>query len=482
MIEFSFILPALAVLLSAIAVIYIFNLKKEIKKVEKLEELFLRSFYEMNEKNSKNFESQKEFMHQKLEKIDEKLYLNAKENQEQIAKNIELFNKIEKSTNDFKKDVENSLSKHFFDFSNALKTQSETLTKEFLNLNKNIDESLKSNFEKANMILQEIIEKNSKLFLDFKSSQEEFRDQLSKNLKLNFEELNSSVSNSLEKISSKVDERLKEGFENVDKTFKDIITGIAKIAEAQKNIEKLSSEVVSLQNVLSDKKSRGIFGEVQLSNILKSIFGESKELYDLQYPLKDEGEKVVADAVIKAPEPIGLIAVDSKFPLENYARFIEAQNESDKRKYERDFKQNLKKHINDISSKYIINGKTANMAILFLPAEAIFAEINAYHQDIIDYARNKSVWIASPTTLMALLTTIQAIVRDVKTQEQAKKIQEELRKLSKNFKLYKERWEKLSRHIDTVSKDVKEIHTTTQKISNEFERIEKVEFEGKMIE
>lgn len=461
--DINLIFSIAAAFLAAAAFFYLLIFKKEFSKIKDID----RYFYELNEKNSKNFESQREFLHQRMEKFDEKLYQNAKENSEQISKNIELFNKIEKSTSDFKQDVEENLHKHFREFSNALNQQSEKLNSDFLKLTQNIEESLK-----------EIMEKNSKLFSDFFKSQSEFKDELSLSLKENFEELNKNVSTNLEKISNKVDERLKEGFENVDKTFKDIITNIAKISEAQKKIEDLSKDVVSLQNVLSDKKSRGIFGEVQLNSILKSIFGESRELYDIQYPLKDEGEKVIADAVIKAPEPVGLIAVDSKFPLENYSHMIEAENPVDKKRFESQFKQNLKKHINDISSKYIIKGKTASMAILFLPAEAIFAEINAYHQDIVEYAREKNVWIASPTTLMALLTTVQAIVRDVKTQEQAKKIQEELSKLSKNFKLYKDRWDKLSKHIDTVSKDVKDIHITTKKISSEFERIEKVDFKN----
>ena len=448
--------------LAVVAVFMIYALKRELYKIKDID----RYFYEFSEKNAKNFEAQRDFLYERVEKIDEKLYKNAKENQEQIKKNIELFNSIEKSTNSFKKEVDANLSKHFYEFSNALNRQSENLNRDFLDLTQNIENSLK-----------EIMEKNSNLFRDFFNSQKEFKEELSKSLKQNFEELNSNVSNNLEKISNKVDERLKEGFENVDKTFKDIVTGIAKISEAQKKIEDLSKNVVSLQNVLSDKKSRGIFGEVQLNSILKSIFGQSKELYDIQYPIKDEGEKVIADAVIKAPDPIGLIAIDSKFPLENYSKMMEAKNSSEKKIFEREFEQNLKKHINDISSKYIIKGKTANMAIMFLPAEAIFAEINAYHQNIIEYARERNVWIASPTTLMALLTTVQAVVRDVKTQEQAKKIQEELSKLSKNFKLYKDRWERLSKHIDNVNKDVKDIHITTKKISSEFERIERVDFE-----
>ncbi|MDD3462954.1 MAG: DNA recombination protein RmuC [Sulfurospirillaceae bacterium] len=340
----------------------------------------------------------------------------------------------------------------------------------------------------------EQIEKNAELFLKISTSQERMKEELQKLLfqmnkdilqsvtvslkeqkeqsSKDFEKLSKEVDIRLQVINEKVEKRLEKGFENIDKTFKDIIVGIAKIGEAQKKIESLSSEVTSLQSVLTDKKSRGIFGEVQLSGILKSIFGERHDMYELQYSFKTG---VIADAIIKAPSPLGIISVDSKFPLENYTRMIEDK------KFTSDFKQNIKKHVNDIASKYIINGVTADMAILFLPAEAIFAEINAYHEDLIDYARQCKVWIASPTTFMALLTTVTAIVRDIKTQEQAKKIQEELLKLSVNFKRYKERWDSLSKHIDTVNKDVKEITATTHKISSEFERIEKVEFKDEEV-
>jgi len=344
-------------------------------------------------------------------------------------------------------------------------------------------------YEKINLIEQKLlenshstntqIEKNAELFIKISNSQQLMRNEQQKSLyemskeikeqsSKDIEKLTQKVEENLQNINEKVEKRLSKGFENIDKTFKDIIVGIAKIGEAQKNIEKLSGDVNSLQSVLTDKKSRGIFGEVQLNSILKSIFGEKKDMYDIQYSFSSG---VIVDAVIKAPEPLGLIGIDSKFPMENYNRMIEDE------KFASEFKQNIKKHLNDIASKYIIKGTTADMAIMFLPAEAIFAEINAYHEELIEYGRKRGVWIASPTTIMALLTTITAIVRDIKTQEQAKKIQEELMKLSSNFKLYKKRWDNLSKHIDTVSKDVKEITISTNKISSEFERIEKVEFE-----
>ncbi len=362
-------------------------------------------------------DSLKDFIYERLEKIDAKVLENSKNANIQIEKNAELFQKISKNS-----------------------------------------EELKSVLQKN------LFEMKSEILKDLTTSLKEQKAQSSKDM----EKLSFSVEERLDKINEKVEQRLQKGFENIDKTFKDIITGIAKIGEAQKKIESLSSEVNSLQSVLTDKKSRGIFGEVQLSSILNSIFGEKRDLYDLQFKFESG---VIADAVIRAPTPMGLICIDSKFPLENYIKM------RDNKGFESEFKQNIKKHINDIASKYIIKGITSDMAILFLPAEAIFAEINAYHEDLIEYGRRRGVWIASPTTIMALLTTILAITRDIKTQEQAKKIQEELNKLSVNFKRYRQRWENLSKHIDTVHKDVKEITTTTNKISDEFSKIERVDFE-----
>ncbi len=409
----------------------------------------------LNKEISDKVDKQKDFLHTSIDNINNKLIETALENQKQIEKNNELFNKIYSSQSELKTEIKNNL----MEFNNSLNNY---LSSRFDSLTKILNERLDNTTSKVDKRLEESIEK---IVLSFDKQKEQ--------IKKDFNEFMISVENRLDKISGKVDERLKEGFENVDKTFRDIVEGIAKISEAQKKIEQLSGEVVSLQNVLSDKKTRGIFGEIQLENILKSVFGESKELYDIQYTFDVDGSKVIADAVIKAPQ-LGLIAIDSKFPLENYTKMTDSDG-LDKARYSTAFKQDLKKHINDISQKYIIKGQTANMAILFLPAEAIFAQLNAYHQDIIEYAYKKSVWVASPTTLMALLTTIQAIVRDIKTQKQAKKIQEELIKLSKNFSLYKDRWEKFIKNIDSVSAEAKKIHTTTQKISSAFERIKKFE-------
>lgn len=311
-------------------------------------------------------------------------------------------------------------------------------------------------------------EKNTELIDKVKEQVKISLETQQKKSEESFEKLTQAIEKRLTNINEKVEERLKTGFDDIGKTFKEIIKGIARISEAQQNIEKLSTQVFSLQSILTDKKTRGIFGEVQLNYILNSIFGDKKELYETQYRLTNS---TIVDAIIKAPKPLGLLAVDSKFPLENYNRLVKKEDTYAK------FRQDMKKHIDDISSKYIVLGETAEVAVLFLPAEAIFAEIHANHQELIEYSASKKVWIASPTTLMALFTTIMAFVRDTKTQAQAKTIQEELLKLSKNFNLYQQRWENLTKHIDSVQKDVHELNITNKKITDEFKKIERVEFD-----
>lgn len=177
-----------------------------------------------------------------------------------------------------------------------------------------------------------------------------------------------------------------------------------------------------------------------------------------------------------APEPLGTIAIDSKFPLEHYQMMVDKKISADLREqYEKKFKQDMKKHIDAISSKYIIPGETAMQAILFLPAEAIFAEVNAYHTDIIDYAYKKKVWITSPTTLISTLTVIEMIIRNIERDKYTSIIHEELNKLGLEFSRYKERWDKLARSIQTVNKDVENVYITTDKISKKFDSINKVE-------
>ena len=260
----------------------------------------------------------------------------------------------------------------------------------------------------------------------------------------------------------------------MNKTFTNVIERLSKIDEAQKKIDHLSSDIISLESILTDKKSRGIFGEVNLRHILSSVFGEKNDsIYQMQYSLST---KVIADSVLFAPDPLGKIIIDSKFPLENYQNMVDQKLSSEKREYyTKLFKQDVKKHIDAIASKYIISGETADQAIMFLPAEAIFAEINAYHPDIINYAYKKCVWLTSPTTLISTLTVVEMIIKNMERDKYTKVIHDELNKLGIEFTRYKERWDKLSRSIQTVNKDVENFSITTDKLSKKFQLINQVE-------
>lgn len=296
---------------------------------------------------------------------------------------------------------------------------------------------------------------------------------INKSLNQEFTDLNERLDNRIRLLNDKVNSRLDENFEKTNKTFTSVLERLSKIDEAQKKIDGLSNDIVSLQGILTDKKTRGIFGEVNLHQILSSVFGENNKVYKMQYPLENG---TIVDCMLFTPEPLGMIGIDSKFPLENYRQMVDKNNSKEMRSQaEKLFKADMKKHIDAISSKYIIPGVTTDQAILFLPAEAIFAEVNAYHSDIIEYAYKKRVWITSPTTLISTLTTIQVMIKNLERDKYASIIHQELKLLDEEFKRYKDRWDKLSRSIDTVSKDVKEIHTTTEKITKRFNSINQVE-------
>ncbi len=341
-------------------------------------------------------------------------------------------------------------------------------------VSKKISDSEQKQLREILMNKLETVEKMEKNTNKMTESFMNFSIDTSKTLNEKFLSLTDRVGANLDKINMRVEERLNEGFEKTNKTFANILERLSKIDEAQKKIDSLSTNIISLQDVLTDKKSRGTFGEVQLSNILSVAFGDKNDkIFELQKKLSND---TIADAVLHIPEPVGMLCIDSKFPLENYQRMID-KNYSDfeRKQYARDFKTNVKKHINDICSKYIIQGQTSEQAMIFIPAEAIFAEINAYHQDLIDYASEKKVWMASPTTLMAVLSTVQVVLRNMEREKYAGIIHDELNKLGREFKLYKDRWDSLAKDIKRVSDDVDKINITSNKIEKKFDRISKVD-------
>ena len=356
---------------------------------------------------------------------------------------------------------------------------------QYMQMSKTLSEDLSQLKDKLHESINNYSEKTIVGYMSFKNTLTadlyEFSTKIQGDMIKLFEGLNKNVSEELEKINNRVELRLNAGFEKTTQTFNSILERISKIDEAQKKIENLSTDIISLQDVLTDKKSRGTFGEIQLKQILVATFGENNtKIYELQKKLSNDK---IADAILHTPKPLGSICIDSKFPLDNYKKMIDKSLSAEEISlHERKFKQDVKKHIDDIQSKYILIDETADSAIMFIPAEAIFAEINAYHQDLINYSQQAQVWITSPTTLMFLLATVQVILQNIERDKYSAIIHEELNKLGVEFKRYKDRWDKLSRSIKQVSKNVDDLHKTSDKIEKRFSSISSAEIETKEIE
>ena len=356
---------------------------------------------------------------------------------------------------------------------------------------------LSEKLSSSNEVLQSGLNKNRESFdarqLDaLKTQQEnltqgmgEVRKQVTEALTQNGNELGKKVDSltrstdeRLKEISGQVDKRLNEGFEKTTATFADVVKRLALIDEAQKKITELSGNVVSLQEVLADKRSRGAFGEVQLASLVRNVMPESS--FSFQHTLSNSTR---VDCMLFLPEPSGNIGIDSKFPLESYRKMTDLDTgEADRLVAEKQFKRDIKKHIYDIADKYILPGETSDGAVMFIPAEAIFAEIHAHYYELVEEAQRGRVWLVSPTTLMAVLTTARAVLKDSATRKQVHLIQDHLIALSKDFSRFQTRMDNLSKHIELASKDVEEVNTSARKISSRFERIEKVEMIDEKVE
>ena len=292
------------------------------------------------------------------------------------------------------------------------------------------------------------------------------------------ESLSKIVDARLEQIGGKVSERLDEGFKKTNETFISVMERLATIDEAQKKIDGLTVNMVSLQELLGDKRSRGAYGEVQLESLVRNVLPASG--FKMQHTFEN-GARV--DCALFLPEPTGVVAVDSKFPLENYHKmFDNTLPEAAQNMAEKQFKLDVKKHVDDIASKYIIPNVTSDGAVMFIPAEAVFAEIHAYHPEIIDYAMIKRVWLVSPTTLMAVLNTARAVLKDVEMRKQVHIIKDELGKLSKDFERFDVRMKKLADNIRQAHENAQDVHVSSQKITNRFKQIERVELSNAPID
>ena len=290
-------------------------------------------------------------------------------------------------------------------------------------------------------------------------------------------DIRASLNRDFSDLSERLNSNIIQSHKASNEVFNDISIKMGRIYEAQENLNGLSKDMLSLQDILTDKKSRGSFGEVELYSLLESAYGDDERFYRKQYKLNNDH---IADAVIFAQDSLGTLCIDSKFPLENYRNMIDMRLDDKSRElYRKKFRDDVKKHIDDISRKYIIPSRTADLAFMFVPAEAIFSVIYASFNDLVEYSYKKKVFIVSPTTLMAYITAIKSIYLGVKKDEQAREILSLLSELSVEFQRYEKRNEELYRMYENMGNLFHEINTTSRKISRRFERIDSGEFAQK---
>ena len=244
------------------------------------------------------------------------------------------------------------------------------------------------------------------------------------------------------------------------------------IDKAQENIEKLSGNVLSLQDILSNKQTRGAFGEIQLEDIVSKAL--PPDSYSFQVTLSN-GKR--ADCLLKLPNPPGSIVIDSKFPLEAYENLRNAANATEVTEAKRMMKTSVRAHIKAISEKYIIEGETADSAMMFLPSEAVYAELHANFPQVVREGFEAKVWIVSPTTCMATLNTMRAILKDARMREQAGAIRTELGLLFKDVERMSDRVMNLDRHFVMASKDIEEIKISAKRSGNRARKLDNFDFE-----
>ena len=276
----------------------------------------------------------------------------------------------------------------------------------------------------------------------------------------------------LAKVQLQMSENLSHSSRKTAQSLGDLQQRLSTIDKAQEKITKLSGDVLSLQDILSNKQTRGAFGEIQLTDIVSKAL--PSDGFELQATLST-GKR--ADCLIKLPNPPGPIVIDSKFPLEAYEALRNASSETETSSAVRLFRTSVRKHIKDISEKYIVEGETADGAILFLPSEAVYAELHANFSDLVREGFSARVWIVSPTTCMATLNTMRAILKDARMREQAGAIRNELTVLYQDVDRLGVRVESLDRHFNQAAKDISDIKISADKAGRRAKRLDNFDFE-----
>ena len=302
---------------------------------------------------------------------------------------------------------------------------------------------------------------------------ERFQKAIVESLNARFEHINKELADKMSDINKKVEDKLKEGFQGTTETMAQVRERLKAIDEAQKNMENLSKDVISLRNIMEGNQSRGQYGEYQLNMVLNNVFGDTVGCYQEQYTIKRsrDGEDVRADAVVFMPEPNKMICIDSKFPFQDYERLFNAESDEEKETYKKEFARAVNKHITTIKEKYIVDGKTAPEAIMFIPNDGVFAFIHHELQDVVEYAREKKVILASPSTLPPILVTINLVRIETERAKNVQEISKQLSILGKQFELFAKEWDTFSRQLDTASKSREKLDTRVSRITTKFDAI-----------
>ena len=321
--------------------------------------------------------------------------------------------------------------------------------------------------------MNKILEQSGKSSEANNEKLERFQKNITESLANRFDALNKQISDKLFEINKKVDEKLAEGFKGTSETMAQVRERLQAIDAAQKNIEELSKDVVSLRGVLEGNQSRGQYGEYQLSMVLHNVFGDTTGCYQEQYTMKKvkDGDDVRADAVVFMPEPNKMICIDSKFPFQDYQRIFETDDQDEKERLTREFGNAVKKHITVIKDKYIVEGKTAPEALMFIPNDGVFAFVHQNLEDVIEYARSKKVILTSPSTLPAILVTINMVRIEVERSKNADEINRNLQRLAKDFEMFGREWDKFSNALEQTGKRREELDHRVGKITGKFQAI-----------
>ena len=302
---------------------------------------------------------------------------------------------------------------------------------------------------------------------------ERFQTNIIETMTKRFEAINLQIGEKMKEINQKVEEKLKEGFQGTSETIAQVRERLKVIDEAQKNMENLSKDVISLRSIMEGNQTRGAYGEYQLEMVLHNVFGDTVGCYQEQFTIKrgKDGNDVRADAVVFMPEPNKMICIDSKFPFQDYEKLMKEEDETQKEEYKKAFARAVKMHITTIKDKYIIEGKTAQEALMFIPNDGVFAYIHQSLQDVVEYAREKRVILTSPSTLPAILVTINMVRIESERAKNVKEISKQLEFLGRQFAQFAKEWDAFSRQLELTSRTREKLDTRVNRIANKFDAI-----------